>query len=154
MLVWKQTKVSCPFLKFLILFFFFNTNESSCGILFYTGEKKWPVLRWKFLSSLLETLLATVEREFPPNGVMSQDVSIMSSILRSAVSSCPLVEEVTDVYRWSTALAFVNFNSPSKRCAFFAISLIRIHIWGNYSLLYLWDLASWSLSCWRHCVCL
>lgn len=134
---------------------FFNTNESSFVILLHTyrGEK-WPVLRWKFLSSLLETLLATVEREFPPNGVMSQDVSIMNSILRSAVSSCPLVEEVTDVYRWSTALAFVNFNSPSKRCASFAISVIRTHIWGNYSLLYPGDLACWSLNCWRHRVCL
>lgn len=68
--------------------------------------------------------------------------------------SCPVAEEVTDVYRWSTALSFVDFNSPSKRCAFFAISVIRIHIRGNYSLLYPWDLASWSLSCWRHSVCL
>lgn len=46
-----------------------------------------------------ETLLAAVEREFPPNGVRSGDVFIMNSILRSAVSSCPLAEEVTDVYR-------------------------------------------------------
>lgn len=65
-----------------------------------------------------------------------------------------LVEEVTDVHRWSTPPAFVKLNTPSKRCAFFVISVIRIHIWGNSSLLYPWDLTSWSLNCWGRCVCL
>lgn len=133
------------------------TNKSSCGIPFYTGMKKNGLCSDEnFLPGFVTQRSAW---DFAGYSSCGESISTKryhvtrclrhaTAFLRSVVFSCLIVEEVTDVYRWSTALVLVNFSSPSKRCAFLAISVTRIHVvLRNYSFLYPWDFASWSLNC-------
>lgn len=128
-------------------------------------KKKRPVLRWKFLARLCHTevclrlcWLLQLQREYFHQTVSCHKMApSCNSIFKVSCFQLP--------YCWRgnrcvqvkhSPCVCVNFSSPSKRCTFSAISVTRIHVLRNYCLLYpwdSWDLASWSLNCWRQFVC-